>query len=351
MLSFKKFLEEEYLDAKSAPYEYFLGSKYELPFPTSKPMVERVVGELKRTRALHVTNLDGLQGLSRIENTAKQISVFTALRAKNEARKMATGVATSGGIMVDIEGQVVVLSTRDVWSTSDRDGTRWFDLMKFDGVTMSGDSLLEDYGKKLDKLYDNFMEEYQDSFTIDMALERMSEYWPANRHFQNHNDLSSAAADGDWKDFGEYLLDLKKGLDKWNILYQDKGTEKEEDFEKVKKAVNQWLYSWTKQLFDLAEDVFKEWKGEFITLFVEGDQKMYNEGIMTNFKVKKVWYDLKWFDAEDIKAVASSLSERPDPQPTWAENWPKVYQTWKRDVVGNRDRYYLGKDQEEFDGS
>ena len=60
MLSFENFLMEEgFYDEKPQPYENWLLPGYILPFPASRPMIERIVGELEQTKALHVTNFEG----------------------------------------------------------------------------------------------------------------------------------------------------------------------------------------------------------------------------------------------------------------------------------------------------
>ena len=353
MLSFKKYIKESFLDDKSKPYEFWMRPSYRLPFPSSKPMVERIVGELKRTRALHVTNLDGLENFSKIENTAKQISVFTALRAKEEAQRMAGGVATSGGIMVDLEGQVVVLSTSDVWSSSDADGNRWFDLIKFDGRTQEGDSLLRDYHDKLTKFRNGVMDDYASDIGFDQRLECLAEAFPQNSNFALHQDLNEVAASEDFANFGPLFVQLHQGLRKWSFSYMyasdPANAEIIENFERLKKDTGQYLYAWTKEFFNLAEEIFKDWKGEFITLFVEGDQKMYNEGIMTRFTIKRIWYDFDWFDKDDIDEAAKNLKERPIPTAIRSNEWPKIYDKWLSTVGKNRDQYYLGKAQEWYD--
>ena len=361
MLSFENFLiEEGFYDEKPQPYENWLLPGYILPFPASRPMVERIVGELEQTKALHVTNFEGLEGLGSIEGTAKQLSVFTLLESARNARGMAQGVATSGGIIVELEGKIVVLSTSDVWSGSDADGTRWFDLNRFDGRTMSGDSLLSDYTSRLTKFRNEVMDDYLNDKEYDEAMERTTKEFPQNSNFIKHAELKGYARERNFRGFGITLLELKKGLAKWSFGWAFSNDSANagiiEDFDKAKKGLGQLLYRSTKKFYDLAEDTFKEWKGEFITLFVEGDQRTYNEGIMTQFMVTGVYYNIGGgpgvgFDmshrASEIREIANTFRGRPEIKGIQYDSWPSFYEKWKQ-KAGKNNSYYLGRSQEEY---
>jgi hypothetical protein len=323
-------------------------------------MIERIVGELEQTKALHVTNFEGLEGLGSIEGTAKQLSVFTLLESARNARGMAQGVATSGGIIVELEGKIVVLSTSDVWSGSDADGTRWFDLNRFDGRTMSGDSLLRDYTSKLERFRNDVMDDYLNDTEYNEAMERTAKEFDQNRNFAKHEELKGYANARNFKGFGITLIELKKGLDKWSFGWafsnDSDNAEIIADFDKAKKGLGQLLYRSTKKFYDLAEDTFKEWKGEFITLFVEGDQRTYNEGIMTHFMVTGVYYNMGGgpgvgFDmshrASEIREIANTFRGRPVVKGIQYDSWPSFYEKWKQEA-GKNNSYYLGRSQEEY---
>ena len=140
MKRFKYFLDERkkmpiqvrtFLDSRAKPYEYWMSRKFNLPFPLSKPMMNRLGRGQENVKALHSTDASGLETLVSLQNTAKSISVFTKLRDTASGDVMVQGVETGGGVIVELKGDIAFKGNYDIFSSADNQGRRWIDLKQF----------------------------------------------------------------------------------------------------------------------------------------------------------------------------------------------------------------------------
>ena len=92
--------------------------------PISGPMMKRIWPKSIRATVFHATDLKGLHKLVRMEGSKKSISAFFSMMGKY----MGTGVATGGGIVVEMEADVLVSSRADIMSKVDKTGRRWVTL-------------------------------------------------------------------------------------------------------------------------------------------------------------------------------------------------------------------------------
>jgi len=92
--------------------------------PISGPMLKRIWPKSFRATVFHATDLKGLHKLVRMEGSKKSISAFFSMMGKY----MGTGVATGGGIVAEMEADVLVSSRADIMSKVDKTGRRWVTL-------------------------------------------------------------------------------------------------------------------------------------------------------------------------------------------------------------------------------
>ena len=125
-MKFLSTLLNEYLSLSTSEYifdkdGYGSDPASALKIPISGPMFKRVWPKSIRSTVFHATDLKGLQNLKKIEGKKKTISAFWAMMA----RYMESGVATEGGLVVEMEGDVLISSRSDIMSQVDRQGRRW----------------------------------------------------------------------------------------------------------------------------------------------------------------------------------------------------------------------------------
>ena len=97
---------------------------YEYPaLILSSTALERAFGQLERIIAWHVTDVNGLKGIKRIQGKRGSISVFTELEA-GKTRLLTKGVETEGGFCIKLEGSLLLAAEMDVYSERLEGGRR-----------------------------------------------------------------------------------------------------------------------------------------------------------------------------------------------------------------------------------
>jgi len=102
-----------------------------LKIPISGPMFKRIWPDTVRSTVFHTTDLDGLKALKKIEGGKKSISAFFSMMA----RYMESGIATGGGIVAEMDADVIVSARDDIMSEVDKGGRRWVMMSWFENQT------------------------------------------------------------------------------------------------------------------------------------------------------------------------------------------------------------------------
>ena len=129
MKTFKGYLTEFAMQSTSdLVFDVPSGESGSLKIPISGPMFKRIWPDTIRSTVFHATDLRGLERLKKIEGKKKSISAFWAMMA----RYMEKGVATEGGLVVEMEADVLVSARGDVMSEVDKQGRRWVEVSWFE---------------------------------------------------------------------------------------------------------------------------------------------------------------------------------------------------------------------------
>ena len=105
-----------------------------LMIPLSGPMFKRIWPNTIRTTVFHTTDLRGLESLKRLEGGKKTISAFFSMMSKY----MEGGIASGGGIVVEMEADVLVSAADDIMSQVDNRGRRWVEVSWFANAQSHG---------------------------------------------------------------------------------------------------------------------------------------------------------------------------------------------------------------------
>ena len=133
MKSFKGYIKERFQDWKResgtpAWTESLSTMLFDLPraglkdlkIPLSSSIMNRVWPKSVRSKAFHVTDLDGVYKLTKLGKT-KSISAFYNM----DDYIISSGIKTNGGYVVELEGYVLAASPDDISSQPDKSGRRW----------------------------------------------------------------------------------------------------------------------------------------------------------------------------------------------------------------------------------
>ena len=100
--------------------------------PISAPLVNKMTGGIRKT-TLHATDIEGYKKLLKLQGTKKSISTFSKVTGDSELHT-GGGVLTGGGILVAVNGQVLLDDYGDAFTYPDKSGRRWGGTMKFVGI-------------------------------------------------------------------------------------------------------------------------------------------------------------------------------------------------------------------------
>jgi len=134
MIGFKQYLREFAIKSTS-DLVFEVGSQglasSALKIPISGPMFKRIWPDTIRSTVFHTTDFEGLKRLKKLEGRKKSISAFFSMMS----RYMEGGIATGGGIVAEMEADVIVSARDDIMSEVDKQGRRWVMMSWFENQT------------------------------------------------------------------------------------------------------------------------------------------------------------------------------------------------------------------------
>ena len=130
MKSFKGYITEEVAWLQSTSKMIFdFGQIATMKIPlTSKTMSWIFNVQLPRVTVFHVTSGIGLKNLKRMQNKKKSISAFFNMNADY----IDSGIKTEGGVVVELDANIIMSSKSDILSMPDKTGRRWVELHNID---------------------------------------------------------------------------------------------------------------------------------------------------------------------------------------------------------------------------
>ena len=162
MKNFKEYLAEVWGSKKTKDLVFMNIDDSDLALPISKKMFDRLMGERKHIRAVHITDFDGFEDLIALQKSRKQIAAMTYL-ADSAIHSIRDGIARAGGMAVVLKGYPVLSSDFDLHSLVDEQGRRWIMLSN---ITMSKgfDQLWKGMKIRLQDVRDEILYELEKKF-------------------------------------------------------------------------------------------------------------------------------------------------------------------------------------------
>ena len=131
----------------------------DVPIPLSSSIFKRVWPDDIRTTVFHLTDVDGLDKLVKLQGKKKSISAFTSMDRYYYSR----GVQTEGGIVAEIDGNVLIAAPTDIMSRPDNTGRRWTAFRAISGREKFGridDLTIKSIAKDVEKLFKQLITTY-----------------------------------------------------------------------------------------------------------------------------------------------------------------------------------------------
>jgi len=130
MKSFKGYITEEVAWLQSTSkmiFDFDVVPNMKIPL-TSKTMSWIFNVQLPRVTVFHVTSGIGLEKLKKLQNKKKSISAFFNMTADY----IDSGIKTEGGVVVEMDANIIISSKSDIMSQPDKTGRRWVALYNID---------------------------------------------------------------------------------------------------------------------------------------------------------------------------------------------------------------------------
>jgi len=105
-----------------------------LKIPISGPMFKRIWPDTIRTTVFHVLRAENLYELKKLEGGKRSISAFFTMMS----RYLEGGIAAGGGVVAELEADVIVSARDDIMSQVDTAGRRWVEMSWFANAQRGG---------------------------------------------------------------------------------------------------------------------------------------------------------------------------------------------------------------------
>ena len=92
--------------------------------PLSPSIFKRIWPKSIRSTVFHVTDVDGIAKLKKMQNKKRSISAFYNM----DYDMISYGIRTEGGYVVELEGDVLIAAPEDLATAPDKSGRRWITL-------------------------------------------------------------------------------------------------------------------------------------------------------------------------------------------------------------------------------
>ena len=171
MKSFKQHLKE-FAVYSTSDYVFTLADH----IPMSGPMLKRIWPDTIRATVFHVLSAEDIYELKKLEGGKKTISAFFSMMS----RYLESGIAGGGGVVAELEADILVSAKDDIMSKVDKKGRRWVALDWFANAQSYGTGpkfgIVE---KEFSKLKENLVRKYVDRDQIG----DWREVWKEMKHY------------------------------------------------------------------------------------------------------------------------------------------------------------------------
>ena len=212
--------------------------------PLSNSIMNRIWPKEIRTTVFHVTNELGYRSIKKMQGRRSSISAFFEMRGNYFEQ----GIQTSGGVVLELDANILGAFNQDVMSAPDTSGRRWVQLEFMKG--RFGEKDLSKYQKGLQDLVGNLLKKYWQKVMNVSSTPRFQK----GRYYIHWMNLGMKARENDKKTL--HLI-IKEYMDGVEAIYKKNAT----------------------HLRGLLTNYLK----------LRRTEEAWDEVIANNFKIKKVW--------------------------------------------------------------
>jgi len=290
MIRFKQYLKE-YAMFSTSDYVfdtnlYGDGNSLNLKIPISGPMFKRIWPDTIRTTVFHVLGVAHLNALKKIEGKKKSISAFFSMMSRN----LETGVAGGGGVVAELEADILISAKDDIMSQVDKTGRRWVELNWFENALGNTKSpVVDKVAKDLNKLIVTLVKKHLVNGISEGFIWEESDLMKQARAEDAANaKRAKERLLGKHKDPKLVIKNVGDAFDAWGNMKRHLKAGREGGGNRLRLVI--------KDYFDGVEKVIKKHKKGLGSIFYgyakskRQTDNAYDEQIVNNIKIKKLHY-------------------------------------------------------------
>ena len=331
MKRFKEYLKEYAMFSTSEyvfdPNGYGNENANALKIPISGPMFKRIWPDTVRATVFHTTTPDNLNDLKKLEGKKKSISAFFSM----DARAMAGGVATEGGVVAELDADILVSAKDDIMSQVDKTGRRWVELSWFENALGNIKSpVVGKVEKDLNKLIVTLVKKH---LVNGISEGFINESWKEDAMKQARAEDAANAKRAKERLLGKHkapklvIKNVGDAFDAWSEMKRHlKG-----DGKKLRLVI--------KDYFDGVEKILKKHKKGLTAIFygyVKSKRQTdsgWDEQIVNNIKVKKIHHLQNLFDDDNKEDLETLSTAYPKPAMSMAHDSYTDIEIYIRGIV------------------
>ena len=225
--------------------------------PLSSSIMKRIWPKELRATVFHVTNATGYRSIKKMQGKKSGISAFFEMRGSYFEQ----GIQTSGGVVLELDANILGAFNQDIMSAPDTSGRRWVQLEFMKG--RFGEKDLSKYQKGLQDLVGNLLNKYWQKVMNVSSTPRFQK----GRYYIHWMNLGMNARENDKKTL--HLI-IKEYMDGVETIYKKNAT----------------------HLRGMLTNYLK----------LRRTEEAWDEIVANNFKIKKVWvlpYSRTWGNPKD----------------------------------------------------
>ena len=309
MIRFKQYLKE-YAMFSTSDYVfdtnlYGDGNSLNLKIPISGPMFKRIWPDTIRATVFHTTTAEHLEGFKKLEGKKKSISAFFSMMST----QMEGGVATDGGVVAELDADILISARDDIMSQVDKTGRRWVELNWFENALGNMKSpVVDKVAKDLNKLIVTLVKKH---LVNGISEGFINESWKVDAMKQAHAEDAANAKRAKERLLGKHkapklvIKNVGDAFDAWGNMKRHLKAGREGGGNRLRLVI--------KDYFDGVEKVIKKHKKGLSEIFYgyakskRQTDNAWDEQIVNNIKIKKIHVLTNILDDEDMEDVSKAF--------------------------------------------
>ena len=151
MKTFRRYLKEVAWQQSASKMIFNFDHQFSVKIPVSSAILDKVFPDKIRTTVFHITDVTEVEKLIRLQKKQKTISAFFFM----DTNYLTMGIKTGGGVVAELDGNIVVSTASDIMSMPDKTGRRWIEvatLSQFVGVEKDVANVIKNIADKYNPL-------------------------------------------------------------------------------------------------------------------------------------------------------------------------------------------------------